>query len=421
VVVVVLLLGGGSGYGVKLQLENASQLVKGNVVQVGGRNVGKVTALKLSDDGQAQVEMTLSDDSVKPLHDGTRAKIRSLGLSGVANRFIDLSPGLASSPKIRDGGVIGVDRTSGVVDLDALLDNLDPKVRGDVQSIVADAARALTPTAAKQTNAGIHLLNPAVSQLTRLGRELTADQAALSSLLGHTASVARVLALHRQALGSGIESTAGVLGALASQREDLSSALANAPASLNATTATLRRLRTKTLPAVDPVLAQSEPVIKPFGDVLKLTGPTLTNAKPVIARLQALVPQARKALQPLPSLEKAARPAIASTTRGLKKALPLITGLRAYTPELVAGFFSGFGGNSGGSYDANGHYVRVSVHAGLGTITGLPIPPGAQLGGYRTGMDARCPGGAEAPAADKSNPFIDAGLSGLCDPQDDNR
>src|SRR4029079_19769277 len=104
---------------------------------------------------------------------------RCLGLLGVANRFIDLSPGLDSSPKIPDGGTIGTDSTHGVVDLDVLLDSLDPKVRGDIQSIVRDAATALTPEAAKQTNAGIHLFNPAVAQLTALGRELTHDQAAL--------------------------------------------------------------------------------------------------------------------------------------------------------------------------------------------------------------------------------------------------
>ena len=47
------------------------------------------------------------------------------------------------------------------------------------------------------------MLNPAVSQLTALGRELTRDEAALRSLLQHTASVSGVLARHRDALGTG--------------------------------------------------------------------------------------------------------------------------------------------------------------------------------------------------------------------------
>jgi phospholipid/cholesterol/gamma-HCH transport system substrate-binding protein len=421
VMVVLIVTGLGSdSYTVTARFTDASQLVKGNVVQVGGRTVGTVKALELADNGQADVVMKLTDDSVHPLHVGTRATVRSLGLSGVANRFIDLSPGLASSAEIPDGGTIGVDRTRGVVDLDVLLDSLDPKVRGDIQGIVRDAATALTPEAAKQTNAGIHLFNPAVAQLAALGRELTRDQAALGSLVTHTASLSRVLARHRAALGSGIEATAGVLGAVASEREQLAAALAAAPDSLRTTTATLRRLRTQTLPAVDPVLEGAEPTIKPFGDLLRVTTPTLRNATPLVARLRGLVPEARKALQPLPRLQRQASPALASASKALKEALPLITGLRPYTPELVSGFFSGFGGNSAHAYDANGHYQRVSLNLGIGTLPGLiPIPAGAELGGYRTGMDARCPGGAEEPAPDRSNPTTPAGNS--CDPKDNHR
>ena len=423
VVVLVVLIFTGLGsesYTVTARFTDASQLVKGNVVQVGGRNVGTVKELKLADNGQADVVMKLTDDSVRPLHEGTRAQIRSLGLSGVANRFVDLSPGDASLPEIDDGGTIGVDRTAGVVDLDVLLDSLTPKVRGNVQSIVRDAATALTPQAAKQTNAGIHLFNPAVAQLTALGRELTHDQAALGSLVNHTASLAAVLARHRQALGSGLESTAGVLSAVASEREQLAAALAAAPDSLRTTTATLRRLRTQTLPAVDPVLEGAQPTIKPFEDLLRVSTPTLRNAKPLIARLRTLMPDARKALQPLPRLQRQASPALASTTKALREALPLITGLRPYTPELVAGFFSGFGGNSAHAYDANGHYQRVSLNLGLDSLTGvIPLPPGAEVGGYRTGLVARCPGGAEEKGPDGSNPVTPA--PDTCDPRDNQK
>lgn len=421
VLVVLIVTGLGSdSYTVTARFTDASQLVKGNVVQVGGRNVGTVDDLKLADNGQADVVMKLTDDSVRPLHEGTHATIRSLGLSGVANRFVDLSPGLDSSPEIDDGGMIGVDRTRGVVDLDVLLDSLTPKTRRDIQGIVRDAATALTPKAAKQTNAGIHLFNPAVAQLTALGRELTHDQAALGSLVNHTASLTAVLARHRQALGSGIESTAGILTTVANEREQLARALAAAPESLRTTTTTLRRLRTQTLPAVDPVLEGAQPTIKPFEELLRVSTPTLRNAKPLVASLRALMPDARAALQPLPRLQRAASPSLASTTKALREALPLITGLRPYTPELVAGFFSGFGGNSAHAYDANGHYQRVSLNLGFDSLTGIiPLPPGASLGGYRTGLVARCPGGAEEPGPDRSNPTTPAGNT--CDPRDNKK
>ena len=45
-IIAMLLLGGaGEGYEVKARFQNASQLVKGNLVQVGGIRVGRVTEL----------------------------------------------------------------------------------------------------------------------------------------------------------------------------------------------------------------------------------------------------------------------------------------------------------------------------------------------------------------------------------------
>jgi hypothetical protein len=43
---------------------------------------------------------------------------------------------------------------------------------------------------------------------------------------------------------------------------------------------------------------------------------------------------------------------------------------------------------------------------------------GPGFNGYRTGLLARCPGGAVEPAADASNPFVPPDAVGLCNPKD---
>ena len=90
-VVAVLALGSrGGSYTVHARFQNASQLVKGNLVQVAGASVGKIEAIDLTPDGQADVRMKITDDGYRPLRRGTKAIIREASLSGVANRYVDL-------------------------------------------------------------------------------------------------------------------------------------------------------------------------------------------------------------------------------------------------------------------------------------------------------------------------------------------
>ena len=420
---VALILTGGPGgnYVVRAQFRDGGQLVKGNTVQVGGRDVGEVTGIELTRNGLAEVVMRIDDERLRPLRQGTRATISTIGLSGVANRFVDLAPGPPTTAPIRHDGIIPPTHTRGVVDLDVLLNTMDEDVRADFRGIVEELATAMSPTAARQMNRGLELLNPAVSRVTALGRELTRDEAALRTLLERTASVSSVLSRRRDELGAGLRSTAGTLTAVAAEREALGRALDGAPRTLTATTRTLRRVRERTLPALDPFMRAARPAIGPLDELLRETGPTLNDALPLVRRLRGLVPEARAALEPLPDLRRRAEPALASGAKALRESLPMVRGLRPYGPELVSGLFLGFGGSTASYYDANGHYARVHLMASENSLPGLsPRPPGDRSGGTRYGLDARCPGAAEAPAPDGSNPWHE-GAGPACDPADDHR
>lgn len=92
VLVALLMFGGDGGYRVTATFENGGQLVVGNQVRVGGRPVGTIRAIELDARAQARVELEV-DDTVAPLHRGTRATIRATSLSGIANRYVSLDPG----------------------------------------------------------------------------------------------------------------------------------------------------------------------------------------------------------------------------------------------------------------------------------------------------------------------------------------
>ena len=61
-------------------------------MQVGGRQVGSVRAIELTEDNQAAVKVSVQEPYA-PLRAGTHAVIRLTSLSGIANRYIALTPG----------------------------------------------------------------------------------------------------------------------------------------------------------------------------------------------------------------------------------------------------------------------------------------------------------------------------------------
>src|SRR5687768_10110032 len=76
-----LLLGNDDAYVVKARFQAATNVVKGNLVQVGGRKVGTVEEIELAPNGEAELELKITDEHVTPLRTGTKATLRIASLS----------------------------------------------------------------------------------------------------------------------------------------------------------------------------------------------------------------------------------------------------------------------------------------------------------------------------------------------------
>ncbi len=138
-IVVIVLLGNGGGEQYKLVFETAGQLVRGNDVQIGGRRIGSVDDIKLTDDNQAEVSITV-EEPYAPLHEGTTATIRLSSLSSVANRYIALSPGPNSNPELKAGTTLPTTETTSVVDIDQLFNTLDERTRRGLVNVIQGSA-----------------------------------------------------------------------------------------------------------------------------------------------------------------------------------------------------------------------------------------------------------------------------------------
>ncbi len=205
VLVALFLFRSDSTYTVKARFLNASQLVKGNVVDIGGTNAGLVKDFELTPNGQAEVTMEV-DEKYAPLRRGTRAVIRSAGQTSVSGRYVQLM--LPAEPQagddIADGGVIDVDRTTTNVDLDQFFNIFDKRTRAALQGVYKGGSRQYAGRG-KDANRGLLYLNPQLAASSRLFRELRHEPAALERFLVDSSRFVSALSERRGVPARGVD------------------------------------------------------------------------------------------------------------------------------------------------------------------------------------------------------------------------
>jgi phospholipid/cholesterol/gamma-HCH transport system substrate-binding protein len=418
IALIVVLTSSGTTYIINARFQDAGQLVGGDLVTVGGHQVGSVGSITLTGNGLANVELDIS--GLQSIQSTTIATIGQVSLTGVANRFVGLTLGVGGHA-LPSGAILPTTQTRGIVDLDILLDSLTAPVRADIQQLFKTGAYVFSSPTAQQANKAFLYLNPALSQTAALGRQVVADKFALDRLVATTATLSGALAARSGDLGGAIANTSTALGEVARERSALGDSIARAPAVLNQGTAVLRDTN-YALGVLNPVIHDLQPVAPKLADLLRTVTPATANLIPTLSGIEKLVPGAKKALRAFPPVEKLATPAVNSLAASLPSLTPVLAGLRPYAPDVISGFFGGLAGNAGGSYDANGHYIRTSVELGTGSLSGLTsllntvLSALPTLNGARQVTDA-CPGGASEPAPDGSNPWStpDSGVT-VCNP-----
>ncbi|MEA2348112.1 MAG: phospholipid/cholesterol/gamma-HCH transport system substrate-binding protein [Thermoleophilaceae bacterium] len=419
VIALVLLVGAGAGaYVVHARFIDAGQLVVGAPVEVTGERLGKVTRLAVTPDGQADVVLEIRSAEWAPLHQGTLATIRTPGFSGVANRYVDISPGPIKAPVIPNGGVIDAEHTRPIVDLDEVLDMFDAKTRDDLRGFISAGSEIYAGNNVRAVNRTLLYLNPALAQVGSLSQELVRDRAAFRRLIVDGSTVVAALAPRTTDIEQGVANTAITLRAVASRRSAFDDALSRTPAVFDQAQGSLRTIR-NTLARVRPALREARPLAKPSAQLFRHFKPTAKRLMPVVKDGRELLPPLEETLKKLPQLSRVGTPALTSTGKAIQRAQPVFEGLRPYAPDVAAGLFGGLGAATMGAYDANGHYARtqLTVPGNSGIFAPLLQPHLPPLRDTRSGLDARCAGGAAGPARDGSNPYVADPHS--CDPKDD--
>ncbi len=410
VLVGIVLFGGSSNPTYVMTFETAGQLVKDNDVQVGGRRVGKVSEIQLTANNQANITIEVQEPYA-PLHEGTTAIMRATSLSGVANRYIALTPGPQNAPLIAEGETIPVDQTTTIVDIDQLFNTLDPDTTKGLAEVIQGFGTWYRGRGI-DARRGLPYLSPALNSTIGLIEKLNSDQPALEQMVQSTSSVVGTLAAKGPTLTNLVTNANISLGAIGDENESLAEALQYLPQTLRRGSTTFVNLRT-TLGAVDQLVAVSLPATKNLAPFLTDLNPLFVQAKPTITDLALTVskPGANNdftsLMQDAPALNSGAQKAFPASITAINDSLPTLSYARPYAPDLV-GFLREFG-QSTANYDANGHYARASPAFGAFNFNGASLD---YLGTNRDAWEQngptivpRCPGAATQAPPDGSAPW----------------
>ena len=418
--VFLLLVGGGNPYTVTAKFENASQLVNGNTVNVAGVAAGKVKEIRLADDGQALVEIEVSDEYA-PLPRGTHATVRSQSLSGIANRYVDLAlpPAGTEEEMIDDGGQIDQTDTTSEVDLDALFSSLDEPTIGNLKKVIKGFSQSYDQVG-PQANSGFYYLSPFLSTSRRVFGELNSDQQALESLIVDTDSLTEALASRSPDIEQLVGNLNLMMGAIGRRETELASAIGQLPDFMRQFNTTAVNLRAA-LDDVDPLITASRPVarkLRPFARNLRGFArdsvPTIKALDGIVKRkgkandlieLTALqVPLAEIGVGPVNRNGASRSGALPAATQALNDGQDELEFFRPYiTEDAISGWFDDF--SHSGFPDAIGGVGRISTTFNafsLGVLpSGVPVPlvnilnrltPAQLEGALDTKNLRRCPG-----------------------------
>lgn len=436
VLVALLMFGDGGAYTVKARFVNAAQLVKGNVVDIGGTNAGVVKGFEITPDGQAEVELEV-DEKYAPLRRGTRAQVRAAGQTSVSGRYVQLMlpPENEAGGPIPDGGVIDADSTTTNVDIDQFFSIFDPPTRRAIQDFYKGGSRQYAGRG-RQANRGLLYLNPQLAASSRLFEELRHDPPVLERFLVDTSRFVTALSERRDDLAALIGNLNSTTRALGSEKQALAEAIGFLPPFMRQANSTYVNLRA-TLDDLDPFVEASKPVARKLGPYLAELRPFAREAVPTVRRLRKLARVAgrdndlfelqrtypRLARIALDEAERrmdfgtgardvgSVRGAFPELARAFKDSAPIVAHGRPYTPDFV-GWMDDF--SHTGAYDALGSFSRAQIYLNAfsvedGVPTGNVIPP--ELRGEtfkslaRLRQVKRCPGASEEAAPDGSNVF----------------
>jgi len=239
------------------EFSNGSGLRPGQFVRAGGVEVGKVSSIALTDNGQRAL-VTFKVDKSLPLYQSTTAQLRYANLIG--DRFLNLERGTGEGADrvLPPGGFIPVARTQPALDLDALIGGFKPLFKALDPEKVNNIATSLVTVFQGQGGTVRDIL----TQTAQLTSTLADRDQAIGEVITNLNTVLGTVAKHQKEFDSTVNNFEILITGLKNRADPLAGSIAD----ISNASGTLAGLLRDNRPLLQETTGRIETIQQPFAD-----------------------------------------------------------------------------------------------------------------------------------------------------------
>jgi phospholipid/cholesterol/gamma-HCH transport system substrate-binding protein len=358
-----------SGYRFKVAFPEATQLGLEADVRVAGVSVGKVRAKELDPKGGRRTIATIEvDRRFAPVRTTSRAILRQKTLLG--ETYVELTRGTPGSPTVKENGFLANSNVEPTVELDEILQALDPTTREAFHSWQQELAKTVNNRGQDFSDVLGNLPQFSTNGADLL-QVLDEQQTDVRNLIRNTGTVFAALSANEGQLRTLITSGEEVFSATASQNEALAETFRIFPVFLDESRLTFAKLKTFAL-NTDPLIKDLKPVARDLRPTLRSVRLLAPDLRRLFRNLGPLIEVSKKGLPALRDTLNGVRPLLDHTGPFLSQLNPILEFLELYQHQ-VRDFISNGGyalANTTSSLTGGvGHYLRQLGPIGQETVS----------------------------------------------------
>jgi virulence factor Mce-like protein len=357
-------------YQVRIAFQEATQLATQSDVNVAGVPIGKV--VKVEPSQNATIATLELERKYAPLRRDTRATLRDKTLLG--QTYVELTLGKRSSTTVPDGGLLDVRNVKETVQLDEILNTLDPYTRRAYRTWQQGVAKAVDERG-DELNSAVGNLPEFVDSGGDLFEVLDEQKQSLGALVRNSGVVFGALTEREDQLENLVRNSDTVFSAIQREREDFAQTWNILPTFLAESRSTYRRLE-RFARDTRPLVRDLEPAMRDLRPTLVALSDLSPDLKRLFRNMDPLIDASKESLPAQREILEGLRPLLGSLGPWLGELNPTLDWIAQHQHTLVD-LFANLGvatSATTGTRDpqATGHYLRQFGPQGAETVSVHP-------------------------------------------------